>query len=432
MSGGLTSTGGDIGSGGESPATGGDVSGGDAMAGGEMLSGGDMVTGGTGMTGGTGAIETGCGKNLLPIPDDPGLRGPWKVGIRTVKIGRLDVDVLYPAEPGSTDGLPVATFNLRDWLPEEEQSKVADKDTPDVTALDGDIYRDVPVDAGHGPYPAVIMIHGTSSMRIASGSVMAHWASRGFVVLGADYPGLLLADKLAEVPICPFPQSGAQDIPGDVKLQMDAIKSSTGPLEFLSGSIDFEHAAIAGHSQGACVAATLTTMFDNVESIIAMSGSTNVSAAPNLKSLMYISGIDDTVIGYDMGLIGNVVCPGNPGPAISSANGYETSPDVRKRLVGITGGGHLVPTDLCQTNDAGRNAIEQAKLDGVCGIDNAVFIGLPALFDCGTIDREAGLRAVNYATTAQLEETLHCVDRTAAFAEMQMKLPQIGDFRESL
>jgi hypothetical protein len=67
----------------------------------------------------------------------------------------------------------------------------------------------------------------------------------------------------------------------------------------------------------------------------------------------------------------------------------------------------------------------------VCGISNAAFIGLPALDDCGTIDWMKGVAAVIYPTTAALEETLLCKDRTQAFADIKKNVPDIGDFQET-
>lgn len=61
----------------------------------------------------------------------------------------------------------------------------------------------------------------------------------------------------------------------------------------------------------------------------------------------------------------------------------------------------------------------------------AVIIGLPALFDCGTIDMPTGVHAVNYASTAALEETLLCRDRGATFAGLKTAVPQIGDFQHA-
>jgi hypothetical protein len=376
---------------------------------------------------GTGAAGSGdcASDNLLAIPDDVGVRGPWDVGVRTLQIGtRLTTEIFYPAEPGSTAGKPEAKYDLRQWLPAEDRDKVPADRSPLVGPLGGHLYRDVPIDAGHGPYPVIIFIHGTASTRFASGTLNTHWASRGFVVVAADYPFLGLADKLNEACGRPYPE---QDVPGDVNAQLAALNAASGELAFLKGRIDMKRLGISGHSQGGCVSAELTSL-PGVQISIPLSGSMP-NATASLKSLMYISGISDQVIGYDSSLIGNVVC--SPG-ATSSKGAYTDSVAMGpKRLIGITGGGHLVPTDLCQDNEQGRNAIEEAQFDGVCGIENAVFIGLPALFDCGTIELKAGLDAVIYPSTAALEETLHCKDRKQAFDDMRTKLPQIGEFEHT-
>jgi dienelactone hydrolase len=376
------------------------------------------------------AAASDCTAKLLPLPEDPKQRGPWDVGVRTVKVGRLNVEIVYPAKPGSTQGVPVATYDIRKWLPEKEQEKVPADHSPAVQPLNGPLYRDVPIDDAHGPYPVVIFIHGTASFRIASGTTNAHWASRGFIVLAADYPGLGLSDQLSATLECGYPQSGAQDLPGDVKAQIDALTSPTGDLAFLGSRADTTRLAISGHSQGGCVSATLSTL-PNVRIVMPFSGSTPVAESASLRSILYVSGMNDTVIGYNFPLIGNVVCP------IGSATtelAYEFSPGpqkVKKRLVGISGGGHLVVTDLCQKNAQGKNAIQEAGENRVCGVSSAVIIGLPALFDCGTIDWKVGLEAVNYATSAALEETLHCKDRSAQFSSLKTNLPQVGDFREA-
>ena len=86
-------------------------------------------------------------------------------------------------------------------------------------------------------------------------------------------------------------------------------------------------------------------------------------------------------------------------------------------MVGIKGGGHLSVTDLCQTNKQGRNAVEEAQVDGVCGVETAVIIGLPALNDCGpgSLPWMKGVEIVNYVSAAAIDETLHCRNRDAAF-----------------
>ncbi|HVU02839.1 MAG TPA: hypothetical protein VHE30_13860 [Polyangiaceae bacterium] len=386
----------------------------------------------------------GCGSSLLSIPDDPGVRGPWKVGVKTVKIGRLTVEIAYPAEPGSEAGKPLATYDIREFLPESERSKVPDDASPAVGPIGGDLYRDLPLDGAHGPYPIVVNIHGTASFRIANGSTLAHWASRGFVVLSADYPGLFLADQLCAAtgtppkggttPGCTCAQTGEKDIAGDVKTQLDALATPSGDLAFLAGHVDTKRVGISGHSQGACVAAGLS-MLPGVEVVIPMTGSLQVLPSSSLKSLMFIAGMNDAVIGWDAPRFGNYVCEAVPGQdtATDNKHAYAKSPGppgVVKRLVGITNGGHLVPTDLCQNNAQGRNAVTEAEHDGVCGIDQAVIIGLPGIFDCGTIDMPTGIADVNYASTAALEETLLCEDRSAAFQNLRTALPTVGEFDE--
>jgi dienelactone hydrolase len=373
----------------------------------------------------------GCGAvPLLAVPDDPAVRGPWAVGVRTVKIGRLTTEILYPAEPGSEQGKTEAFYDIRAWIPERERPKVPDANSPAVKPIGGNLFRNLPIDTGHGPYPVVLFLHGTASFRMASLSTMTHWASRGFVVVSADYPGMFLHDMLAGTLDCLLPTTGAQDVPGDVATQMQALAMTTGDLAFLGGRIDMNRVGLTGHSRGGCITATLSAK-QNVRIVIPMAGSAAVDPSPALQKLMYIGGMVDTVIGYDGPSIGNVVCELF---SFSTTEAYQQSPgppEVTKRLVGVSGGGHLVMTDLCQRNAVGRNAIEEAKAAGVCGIDSAVIIGLPALFDCGTIDMATGIKAVDYASTAALEEALMCKDRSAQFASMKANVPSIGDFQEA-
>lgn len=383
----------------------------------------------------------GCGNaNLLQVPTDPATRGPWDVGVRTVTLGRLTAEVLYPAEPGSTTGVPEATYDVRNWLPDDQKTKVPDANSPAVGPMGGHLFRDVPIDGSRGPYPVVIQIHGTASFRIASGSIAVQWASRGFVVVAADYPGLYLRDQLCATGECQLSSHscatiGTQDIPGDVQTQLTALASPSGGLAFLGGHVDMTRIGITGHSQGACVAAGLSTL-SNVHIVMPMDGSLNAVSSSSLDSVLFLGGMNDTVIGYNSALIGNVVCSPVAGqwPAVSSTDAYNNSPGppaVTKRLVGISGGGHLVTTDLCQKNAQGRNAIQEAQADGVCGINSAVIIGLPALFDCGTIDMPTGIADTSYASTAALEESLMCKDRSSQFASMQTLHPTIGQFLEA-
>jgi pimeloyl-ACP methyl ester carboxylesterase len=229
---------------------------------------------------------------------------------------------------------------------------------------------------------------------------------------------------------CLLPTTGTQDVPNDVATQMLALATPTGDVAFLAGHLDTSRVGLAGHSRGGCITATLSAR-QNVRIVIPMAGSAAVATSSTLERIMYVGGMVDTVIGYDGPSVGNVVCELFSFSVTEAFQQSPGPPDVTKRLVGVAGGGHLVMTDLCQRNTLGRNAIEEAKADGVCGIDSAVIIGLPALFDCGTIDMATGIQAVDYATTAALEEALMCKDRTAQFASMRANVPSVGDFQEA-
>lgn len=378
------------------------------------------------------ATVTGCpGTTLLPLNEDLKARGPWEVGVRTVQIGRLTAEAFYPAQPGSTAGMPEATWNLTSFLPKREQEKVPVDHAPPAGVLGGHAYRDVPLDGEHGPYPVVLFIHGTASFRVGSASTNAHWASRGIVVLAADYPGLGLSDQLSSTLACGLPTSGRQDLPGDVMLQLNALKAPSGDLSFLAKHVDATRVGISGHSQGACIAATLSTD-PGIRIVLPLDGATSAARSSTLESVIYVSGMADKVIGYDSLLIGSSVCPLGSVSSKSAYNGSPGPPRVKKRLVGIKGGGHLVPTDLCRPNAQGKTGTKEAQDDGVCGVSSAAGVGLNALSDCGTIDWKVGVEAVNYATAAALEETLLCQDRSKQFAALKTNLPQVGEFLESV
>ena len=381
-----------------------------------------------GATAGASALPLGCDANLLPVPDDLHMRGPWDASVKTLKAGRLTLELFYPAPSGSGTGKLEASYNHGDWLPQQEQGK-SPKNIAPAKAIGGPLYRDLPLDEMHGPYPVVVFIHGTASMRAASISTNAHWASRGFVVAVADYPGLGLTDQLNAA--CGYPESGSQDVEGDVQTQVAALTGATGDYAFLKGHIDMTRLALAGHSQGACMSATLSKT-PNVRLVMPISGSTQISPAPDLKSIMWIAGMDDTVIGYTDSLLGNLVCPANPLPASSDTGAFEASPgppEVTKRIAGIKGGGHVSVTDLCQVNSLGHTDLAQMQMDNVCGVDSAVIIGLPALFDCGTLDWKQSVGAVNYVSTAALEEALQCRDRKAQFDALRTNVPELGDYK---
>jgi hypothetical protein len=217
--------------------------------------------------------------------------------------------------------------------------------------------------------------------------------------------------------------------------QINAVKSPSGDIAFLTGHVDATRIALSGHSVGGCTVSQLGSD-PGVQTVIPISETAAVPASSGLKTSMIISGMSDTVFAYKTGSLaglGNAVCPLSSPTVQDAYNASAGPPAIKKRLVGVTGGGHLLPTDLCQKNADGNNAIQVLHNHHYCGVDSVAIIGLPALFDCGTagFDWQVGVKDVGYASTAALEETLMCQDESAAFSNIKTAEPTIGEFLEA-
>lgn len=348
----------------------------------------------------------GCdGATLLAASDDPSERGPWPVGARTAEIGRLTVEIWYPAIPGSELGAPEVDYDIRYALPESQRPLIPDDLAPHHPC---DCARDLPLDAEHGPYPVVIFVHGAAAWRSQSLSEVTHWASRGFVVLAADHPGLWLADTLAL--LCPDDPTGPQDLAGDVASMVGALSQPEGDLAFLAGAIDVERLALAGHSAGGSAVASLSGE-PHVRVAIPMAAGTPTSNSSDLVSTLFLGAELDAVVPYS-----------------AAVSGYEASP-AGKRLVGIGNSGHLAFSDICEIrNDLGDDILTIANDVGICG---AFAAGV--LFDCDPsfLDAAATRRIVSGASAAVLEETLHCRD-IGGYFESLSSLDGVYELRESL
>jgi alpha-beta hydrolase superfamily lysophospholipase len=330
----------------------------------------------------TTSVVEGCeGATLLANPADPAAPGPWPVGVRTIRIGNLNVDVWYPAAPGSETAKTTERYDIRKVLPAAEAAKIPDADNP---WQECDCYRDLPLDDTHGPYPAIVFVHGTAAFRHQSLPLVTHWASRGFVVIAADHPGLYLADFLGQ--FCGITPP-AQTLSSDVDALIGAIAAPTGDLAFAAGHVDATRIGVIGHSAGGAAAAGAAGK-PGVRVVVPMAAARVVAAAPTLESVLYLGGLADEIARW-----GQVMT------AWSSA----AKP---RRLVGITGGGHLTFSDLCEAKNAeGQDLLQIATEHGVCA---AQFAGM--LFDCNPahIEGRKGWDIINYATSSVLEGTLQC------------------------
>ncbi|MBI3207200.1 MAG: hypothetical protein HYZ29_37025 [Myxococcales bacterium] len=375
-------------------ACGGDSS--DGASGGTGGAAGAAGAGGGAGSGGSAGEVPGCAPEvkLLAKSTDPGQPGPWVVGARTAQVGKLTVEIWYPAKLGSDSGKSGKVYDLRTWLPATEKDKIPDADNPWQKSHS---FADLALDADHGPYPVVLFVHGTAGFRTQSLEHMEHWASRGFVVLAADHPGLYLGDMLEL-------DTAERDLDGDLNALVAAVGQTAGDLAFLKGHVDTARLAMAGHSAGGGAVKAR-----GAEARVLMplaAGGTQAGA--KLESTLVMGGQADKVVAYS-----------------ETVKGYDASPK-QKRLVGIAKAGHLFPSALCWLeSSSGANIFEVAqKYD----VKNANLAGL--LFDCPAGQPGATeMRAlVNFATAATLEETLHCAAGDP-FADLKARFPQVGEYR---
>lgn len=345
----------------------------------------------------------GCdGAPLLAVPEDSSLPGPWPVGAKTVKIGALIAEVWYPAEPGSEAGAERLRYDIRASLPDAEQGKVPDAKNP---WQDCNCYRELPVDAAHGPYPAVVFVHGTAGFRSQSLEQVTHWASRGFVVVAADHPGLWLKDLLGS--LCGV-SAPAQQLGADISSLVGALKVPVGGLGFLKDHVDGGRIGMVGHSAGGGAIKS----FGGVAQVLIPMAAGGVDAGAALTSTLVLGAQADQVVSYS-----------------SQQSGYASSP-ARKRLVGISNAGHLAFSSLCSLKNAdGQDFLAIASEFQVCG---AQFAG--ALFDCklSYTPDATNWQITNFATSTVLEETLHCAEVGGKFAGLQARFPEVGEFLEAL
>ena len=346
------------------------------------------------------------GATLLPRPADPAARGPWPVGARTVAVGRLGkVEVWYPATPGSEVGLPPARYDIRQALNPMQRATIPDADNPWQPC---DCVRDLPLDEAHGPYPAVVFVHGTAGFRHQTLHQATHWASRGFVVVAADHPGLVLGDLLAL--FCPDTTTGRRDLDGDVVLLTEALAAPAGELAFLAGHVDGDRLAVAGHSAGAGTAASASSL-RGVRAVISLAGNQPAVDAPALEQVLFMSGERDALV-----------------PPAQVRTAWEGSATPRY-LVSVANAGHLAFSDLCATTNAdGQNLLQVSQEYGICGVDMA---GM--LFDCAAdqLAPATGWAIIDHASTAVLERALQCRADAAPLAAIEEAYPDVAVYAEA-
>ncbi len=347
---------------------------------------------------GNATMPTGCpGAKLLRVPADAAMRGPWPVGLRTVHAVGVTADVYYPAALGSDKGAELARFDLRDHLPPALAEKIKSAKLPTLSCA---CSRDLRIDDKHGPFPVVFFFHGRGLTRAEFPTLCAHLASRGFVVVSPDLPGVHLADYF-EGEVVPDRAAPIEDLVG-------AVATPSGELGFLTGRLDGK-VGLVGHSLGAYIVQKLIDAHGEVAVVMGGAGLISRRRVPKLV-------MGGTADGF--------------APFAYQARGYETSAPP-KRLVGVKGAGHMQFADHCNVSP---------EFGGWYGA--AVAYGVPfsgfllKLAEKGCADAEVPFQQAHgvilTAVTAQLEETLMCSKGAADSLEELEDRADVGEYREDL
>jgi len=184
-----------------------------------------------------------------PAPADVGAiaayqdAGPYPVGVRTLSLGDRDVEVWYPAEPGSEVGMPRATYNTLEPLPDAIVDTLREQFPDLVAEIEMTAYRDLPA-SQDGPFPLMLFSHGFGGFRQANSRLCAGVASWGFVVASPDH----LERGLSAVSGLPGPDPERSD--REVLLATIDAVAAENDGGFLDSRVDLAHIAATGHSAG--------------------------------------------------------------------------------------------------------------------------------------------------------------------------------------
>lgn len=357
----------------------------------------------------TGQVD--CSKsNMLPVPDDLAEPGPYPVASRYVFVTNpstprnnryanvpFRVQILYPTTAAAVKGMTKKELTIEDvkwYLPD-----VRPGDNIPPTYATGwyelpneDLYKNdreetnfLPMDTTHGPYPVIFMVHGTSSSTISHYTIIAHWASRGFVVVMADYNGINMRDMLES--ISTFQSHRELQ---DTRFLVDSVKAQSGVFAMLKDRVDLNRIGIAGHSWGGSVAGQMAgTPGIRVSIPLASIG---VSDSDEILNALIMGALEDGVLDYE----------------IDTVAGYDAT-KASKRLVGIPRAGHMAFADVCDI----------VLLADAYGVTLDSFVEAMATDGCNApddpnphyIDQLLSRDIVKYATTGAFEETLQCSAR---------------------
>lgn len=343
-------------------------------------------------------------------PDDAAFRGPgpYEVGVTTLQLPDRAVEVWYPAEDGSTEGLEPASYSQLEALPPSLAAAApallpADV-PPEVLDVEmTDTYRDVPAST-EGPFPLVLFSHGFGSFRLDASAVVRGIASWGFVVAAPDHiernRAALLTNTVTRAP------------EQDVAVLVDTITLVGDAGGVLEGLTNTDDVAAVGHSAGGrAVLSALSEPEIDVAVGWAAAGRADVPA-PDKPSMNIAAKVDVLV----------------PLEEIEQTYAGMNPP---KRLVVIDGAGHNSFTDICLPVKNGTDLIGLAQRIGFPIPENLAAGGRDGCEE-GSIDTEAGWEITQHFTVAEIRDAFGVDDGTGLGEAVTEEFDVPIDYRQDL
>jgi dienelactone hydrolase len=320
--------------------------------------------GGMGGSGGTGGETPATYREL----------GPFAAGVTTLELADRQVEVWYPSDPATVEGLEPYSYFIRDYLSDLLQGLLEDDVNPPFVS---DAYWQV-APSTEGPFPLVVFAHGASSYRNQSAFLTAHLASWGFVVASVDYLERGLPSFLGPTPDPPI---------GEVELTRSVVTLLTDENQregaLLEGKVATDRIAITGHSAGGGTSIRFANEPD-VITYIPLSAGISSERPTELadKPSLWLTGTTDGIVAPER-----------------TIDAYNAAPSPA-RLVLIEDMGHLGPSDICTIGDSGGGVIAIALEAGLPIPDNLVRLGTDGCAEDDVI--QEGWPIVRHFVTSQL------------------------------
>ena len=278
------------------------------------------------------ALAVGCAPESpaepepLVVPDDPAAWG-MPVGVRTLDVGELRLEVWYPASDAHAGdaGSPIDPAEI---VPQAFFDRVGDVELPEIPSR---AVRDAAVRDLAESVPALFFSHGFGGWRTQSNDLATHLASRGHVVVAADHPGRMFGDVLPCVFEDPSMEGctlfGDDADPGQTGLWESAawILGGGEGAEDVAGLVDGDSLGLFGHSAGGGSVSRVGTLDDRFDAVAVL------AAGPDITRdvpVLTMDGTCDGVITRDQVLAGHGQTPGST-------------------MVDVVGAGHQAFADVC-------------------------------------------------------------------------------------